>query len=133
MYKNKKLVLLVLFLTIVIILISVYFFQRDTPDLTSYNITFSNPDDLDTDKYTLNAYDAIRIAIKQVKDDQIVFIEVFPIEEITFKNNTLRGEFWVVHIYHDPLELPHGSFTVITIDQKGTVIDIHRVEWVIGG
>jgi len=129
MNRNEKLALSVAVVLVVMISVSVYLIERDTIDLSSYDIRLTNPDDLDTENYALDAYDAVRIALKQVKDEQIVFIEVFPLDT---RNNT-KGEFWFVYIYHDPLGLPHGSLTAISIDQTGKILGINRVEWVVGG
>lgn len=133
MDQHEKLTLSVTIILIVIISVSVYLIERDTIDLSSYDIRLTNPDDLDTEDYALDAYDAVRIALKEVQDEQIEFIEVYPIEEISFTNITLQGEFWIVHIYHDPLEVTNGSFTGLSIDQTGTVLGKHRVIWAAGG
>jgi len=133
MNQNEKLALSVAVVIIAIISIRIYLTERDTIDLSLYDIRLTNPDELDTENYALDAYDAVRIALKEVKDERIEFIEVYPIEEISFTNITLQGEFWIVHIYHDPLEVTNGSFTGLSIDQTGTVLGKHRVIWAAGG
>jgi len=132
MKQSEKIAFSVSIILVLMIIVGIYFIQRDAIDLSSYDIELSNPDELDTENYALDAYDAIRIALRQVKDEQIVCIEAFPVEEIVL-DDTLKGEFWIVHIYHDPRGLPHGSFTALSIDQKGTILDITDVEWAVGG
>jgi len=132
MKQSEKIAFSASIILILIISVGIYFIQRDAMDLSSYDIELSNPDELDTENYALDAYDAVRIALRQIKDEQIVCIEVFPVEEIIL-DDTLKGEFWIVHIYHDPKGLPHGSITALSIDQTGTILDISRVEWAVGG
>jgi len=134
MNQNEKLVLSVAVVLVVIISVSVYLIDRDTIDLSSYDIRLTSPDDLDTEDYALDAYDAVRIALKEVKDEPIEFIEVYPIERISFDHTTLQGEFWIVHVYHDPLEVTNGSITGLSIDdQTGKVLGKNRVIWAAGG
>lgn len=133
MNRNEKLALSVAIIMVATISVSVYLIERDAIDLSSYDIRLTNPDDLDTEDYALDAYDAVRIALKEVKDEPIEFIEVFPAERISFDHTTLQGEFWVVQIYHDPLEVTNGSFTGLSIDQTGTILHKNRVIWAAGG
>lgn len=134
MNQNEKLALSVAVVLVVIISVSVYLIERDTIDLSSYDIRLTNPDDLDTEDYALDAYDAVRIALKEVKDEPIEFIEVSPAERISYDHTTLQGKFWIVQIYHDPLGVTNGSLTGIGIDdQTGKVLGKHRVIWAAGG
>jgi len=133
MNRNKKIALSVTIILIVIISVRVYLTERDRIDLSSYDIRLTNPDELDTEDYALDAYDAVRIALKEVQDEPIEFIEVYPIERISFDHTTLQGKFWIVHIYHDPLEVTNGSITGLSIDQTGTVLHKSRVIWAAGG
>ncbi len=133
MNQNQKLALSASIILVVIISVRVYLAERDEIDLSLYDIRLTNPDDLDTEDYALDAYDAVRIALKEVKDEPIEFIEVYPIERISFDHTTLQGEFWIVHVYHDPLEVTNGSITGLSIDQTGTILHKNRVIWATSG
>jgi len=128
MNQNQKLALSASIILVVIISVRVYLAERDEIDFSLYDIRLTNPDDLDTEDYALDAYDAVQIALKEVKDEPIEFIEVYPIERISFDHTTLQGEFWIVHVYHDPLEVTNGSITGLSIDdQTGKVLGKNRV------
>jgi len=133
MNQNQKLALSASIILVVIISVRVYLAERDEIDLSLYDIRLTNPDDLDTEDYALDAYDVVRIALKEVKDEPIEFIEVYPIERISFDHTTLQGEFWIVHVYHDPLEVTNGSITGLSIDQTGTILHKNRVIWATSG